>query len=30
MGWRDGNWLISTAAAVVPVALFAAGLVTLR
>lgn len=29
-GWRDGNWLISSAAAVVPVALFAVGLFALR
>ncbi|MCR6490573.1 hypothetical protein M8542_48015 [Amycolatopsis sp. OK19-0408] len=30
VGWRGGNWLISSAAAVVPVALFEAGLVALR
>lgn len=30
VGWRGGTWLISSAAAVVPVALFAAGLVALR
>lgn len=29
-GWRGGNWQISSAAAVVPVALFAAGLSALR
>ena len=30
VGWRGGNWLISSAAAVVPVVLFAVGLVALR
>jgi uncharacterized SAM-binding protein YcdF (DUF218 family) len=30
VGWRAGNWLISSAAAVVPVALFVVGLVALR
>ncbi|MEV6826189.1 hypothetical protein [Amycolatopsis sp. NPDC051102] len=30
LGWRGGMWLISTAAAVVPVVLFAVGLFALR
>jgi hypothetical protein len=30
VGWRGGNWLISSAAAVVPVVLFAVGLVALK
>ncbi|MET8997955.1 hypothetical protein [Amycolatopsis sp. NPDC004169] len=30
VGWRGGTWLISLAAGVVPVALFAAGLFALR
>lgn len=30
VGWRGGTWLISLAAAVVPVALFAVGLFALR